>query len=270
MQAWCIDHPMQGVKRVASLPLEPKQESKRLLEPEPESETEIEQEAESELELESEPVLDPEPASELEPVSLLEDEQPETLEEADIELLSAGSEVEDLPNAASSEENAEEPTDKKSGKKNKDKGGKKDKDKPEKKDKSEKKVEKKSEKKPDKKGKDKVDLDLPFITTKPAHSAGFNASAMLDENINMDDQPLGKHFKPSKKSAEAPKPVTVDVPVSTESTEQRLARERSYMSDFPHTTPKAEETDEAQEHEARHEAQHEAPKKKGGFRSLFS
>lgn len=280
MQAWCIDHPMQGVKRVASLPLEPKQESKRLLEPEPEPEPEpefepepeTEQEVESGLELESEPVLDSEPAFELEPAPLQEDEQPEALEEADIELLSTGAEVEDLPSTPNSEENAEEPTDKKPGKKNKDKekSGKKEKDKSEKKDRLEKKVEKKSEKKSEKKGKEKVDLDLPFITTKPAHSAGFNASAMLDENVNMDDQPLGKHFKPSKKSAEAPKPVAADVPVSTESTEQRLARERSYMSDFPHTTPKAEETDEAQEHEARHEAQHEAPKKKGWFRSLFS
>lgn len=97
---------------------------------------------------------------------------------------------------------------------------------------------------------------------------------MLDENVNIDDQPLGKHFKPSKKSAEAPKPVAADVPVSTESTEQRLARERSYMSDFPHTAPKVEEPDKVQEHEPQHEAQyeaqHEAPKKKGWFRSLFS
>lgn len=87
---------------------------------------------------------------------------------------------------------------------------------------------------------------------------------MLDENINMDDQPLGKHFKPSKKSAEAPKPVTVDVPVSTESTEQRLARERSYMSDFPHTTPKVEEPDEVQEHKRSTRRSMRHPRKRAG------
>ena len=112
MQAWCIDHPMQGVKRVAPLPLEPKQESKRVLEPEsepdPEPESEPKPEAESELELESEPVFDPEPVFELEPASSQEDEQPEALEEAGIELLSAGSKVDDLPSIASSEEKVEE------------------------------------------------------------------------------------------------------------------------------------------------------------------
>lgn len=94
----------------------------------------------------------------------------------------------------------------------------------------------------------------------------------MDSDASLDDQPVGKHFKPSKKAEEAT-PVPVDVPVSSESTADRLARERSYMSDFPHTTPRADATaDERKSGDATRDSKtskQEKPKKKSWLKRLF-
>lgn len=259
-QAWCIEHPLQGVKRVAPAHWDPASEAQ--------------------------------PKSQLESMAQ-QDEQPKALQAADIKLLSEGSETGGLPGGEDAENagsglDAHEPAkdkakDKKSGKK--DKSDKK----------SDKKAKAKDKKGSEKKGKpdqgeksgkdvpensaDAAGLDLPFLSTKPAHSAGFDPSLMEDDDIDMAEQPVGKHFKPAKRDMEVPVFVSREVPVSAGNTEERLARERAYMSDFPHTAPRVDSDGDGSdedafeprtvERETEHAPQHSAPKKKGWFRSLF-
>ena len=257
MQEWCIDHPMQGVKREA-----PASWSVRI-EATPKVESKVEPDIEPELEPEDVPDVEIDLASST-------SQEPKALEEADIKLLAEGDDIVDEPVAEATVEvdlatKPEESREKKSGKK-------KDKDKFDKKEKGEKKE--KSAKKSGKKDEDSADFDLPFISTKPAHSAKPDIEIEVDEGISLDDQPLGKHYKPSKKSEETL--ASGEVPVSTESTKDRLARERAYMSDFPHTSPRSvsDESEATAAEKAdgleKSAAQHEAPKKKGWFRSLFS
>ena len=247
MQEWCIEHPMQGVKRE-----EPTSWSVRPIDA-----------AEDKSAVRS----DTAPSDSQK--ALREGKQTKALEEADIKLLAEGDDIVDESQVEAAAEvdvvaESEEPKERKSGKK--DKG----------KDKSDKKGEKKekSDKKSGKKNENSADLDLPFISTKPAHSASPDAQSEPNMSASLDNQPLGKHYKPSKKSEEAP--AFAEVPVSTESTKDRLARERAYMSDFPHTPSKpANEKPESSvvempEKSGRPAARHETPKKKGWFRSLFS
>ena len=227
MQDWCIEHPMQGVKREVPAGWSVTTKAAPKIEPEiePESVPDVE------IDLES-------PAP----------QEPKALKESEIKLLAEGDDVvegsvPDVEIDIDVDKEPEAPKEKKPGKKDKDKT---DKD------------------KSDKKSKGKK--------AKPAHSAKPDTEIKVDEDVSLDDQPLGKHFKPSKKDDEVPAPAAQDVPVSSEDTAERLARERAYMSDFPHTTRKADDADSATPGKASEPApKQEAPKKKKGwFRSLFS
>ena len=231
MQDWCIEYPMQGVKREVPAGWSVTTKAAPKIEPEIEPELEPESVPDVEIDLES-------PAS----------QEPKALKESEIKLLAEGDDVvegsvPDVEIDIDVDKESEAPKEKKSGKKDKDKS---DKD------------------KSDKKSKGKK--------AKPAHSAKPDTEIEVDEDISLDDQPLGKHFKPSKKDDEAPVPAAQDVPVSSEDTAERLARERAYMSDFPHTTRKADDADSATFEKASEPApKQEAPKKKKSwFRSLFS
>lgn len=263
LQTWCIDHPLQGTKRVipAHWDIEPEVQAR------------------------------PEPESMAQPDALAE-----ALEQADIKLLSEGSDVEGLPGvedakdtehdldvrepakdkAKDKKQGKKDKSEKKSDKKAKDKG--KDKKDPEKKGKAD--QGEKSEGSTREKAADAPEFDLSFLSTKPAHSAGFDPSLMEDDAIDVDEQPVGKHFKPAKRDVEIPISVPREASSDTESTEDRLARERAYMSDFPHTAPRVDSGDDdkpkddpfepkTSEKGAEHAPQHSAPKKKGWFRSLF-
>ena len=247
MQKWCIDHPLQGVKRDALAGWSVTTKAASGIEPD--------------IELGLEPETVPEVEIDLKPAV---QQEPKTLVDADIKLLAEGDDVADVPTVdanAGIESAAEEGADDilveieladgvdempgKSDKPKDKKSGKKDKDKSEKKDKSDKSDKKKSEKK----------------TGKSAHSATPDVEIDIDVSANLDDQPLGKHFKPSKRDDEVPAPA--EVPVSSESTADRLARERSYMSDFPHTTAKADAMP------APKASKQEKPKKKSWLKRLF-
>lgn len=258
MQEWCIEHPLQGAKRDASASWAVR----------PEAVAEVADESED-MSMAGRPGAD-------EAI-----EQPKALMDADIKLLAEGDDIADVSAADTDAEigsgsgakaddilveiELAEEADKTSGKSKDKKPGKKGKEKSEKKDKSDK---KKSEKKAD--GKDGE--EPPSVPAKPAHSAHPDADITLDSDASLDDQPVGKHFKPSKKAEEAT-PVPVDVPVSSESTADRLARERSYMSDFPHTTPRADAAaDERKSGDATRDSKtskQEKPKKKGWLKRLF-
>ena len=258
MQEWCIEHPLQGVKRDASASWAVR----------PEAVAEVADESED-MSMAGRPGAD-------EAI-----EQPKALMDADIKLLAEGDDIADVSAADTDAEigsgsgakaddilveiELAEEADKTSGKSKDKKPGKKGKEKSEKKDKSDK---KKSEKKAD--GKDGE--EPPSVPAKPAHSAHPDVDITLDSDASLDDQPVGKHFKPSKKAEEA-MPVPVDVPVSSESTAERLARERSYMSDFPHTTPRADAAaDERKSGDATRDSKtskQEKPKKKGWLKRLF-
>ena len=252
MQEWCIEHPLQGVKRDASASWAVR----------PEAVAEVADESED-MSMAGRPGAD-------EAI-----EQPKALMDADIKLLAEGDDIADVSAADTDAEigsgsgsgakaddilveiELAEEADKTSGKSKDKKPGKKGKEKSEKKDKSD---------------KDKSDKNSKGKKAKPAHSAKPDTEIEVDEDVSLDDQPLGKHFKPSKKEDEAPAPAVQDVPVSSEGTAERLARERAYMSDFPHTTRRADDADSATPGKASEPApKQEAPKKKKGwFRSLFS
>lgn len=226
MQEWCIEHPMQGVKRETPAAWSVTTKAAPKIESEIEPELEPEAVPDVEIDLES-------PAP----------QEPKALKESEIKLLAEG---DDVVEGSVSDVEIDIDIDKE--------------------------PETSKEKKPGKKDKDKSDKKSKGKKAKPAHSAKPDTEIEVNGDISLDDQPLGKHFKPSKKDDEAPAPAAQDVPASSEDTTERLARERAYMGDFPHTTRRADDTDSATPEKASEPApKQEAPKKKKGwFRSLFS